>query len=130
MRTLKEHILEKLKVTSKFDEYIKPTYQEFYGLLDAYCKANHEKFLDLSNIYGFDDDLLPKYEKVKSRVIFTIRPSYSNGPEITLKTYEFTTFQNAYFYGIHVSRVTNEEVDFMADEDIEKTVKYIEENIL
>ena len=129
MRTLKEHILEKLKVTSKFDEYIKPTYQEFYGLLDAYCKANHEKFLDLSNIYGFDDDLLPKYEKVKSRVIFTIRPSYSNGPEITLKTYEFTTFQNAYSYGIHVSRVANEEVDFMADEDIEKIVKYMEEKI-
>jgi len=50
MITLKEHILERLKVTSKVDEYIKPTYQEFYGLLDAYCKANHEKFLDLSNI--------------------------------------------------------------------------------
>ena len=101
-----------------------------FVLLDAYCKANHEKFLDLSKVYGFDDDLLPKYEKVKNRVIFTIRPSYSNGPEITLKTYEFTTFQNSYSYGIHVSRVADKEVDFTTDEDIEKIVKYMEENIL
>lgn len=129
MRTLKKHILEKLKVTSKFDEYVKPTYQEFYGLLFAYCKANNEKFLDLGKVYGFNDDLLPKYEKVKSRAIFTIRPSYSNGPELTIKTYDFATFQNSYSYGIYVSRVANEEVDFMADEDIEKTVKYMEENI-
>lgn len=129
MRTLKEHILEKLKVTSKFDEYIKPTYQEYYDLLDAYCKANNEKFLDLGKIYDFDDDLLPKYEKDKSRAIFTIRTSYSNAPEIILKTYDFATFRDQFSYGIHVSRVADEEVDFMSDEDIEKTVKYMEENI-
>lgn len=129
MRTLKEHILERLKVTSKFDDYIKPTYQEYYDLLDAYCKANHEKFLDLSKVYGFDDDLLPKYEKDKSRVIFTIRTSYSNGPEIILKTYDFATLRDQFSFGIDFSKVADEEVDFMADEDIEKTVKYMEENI-
>ena len=129
MRTLKEHILERLKVTSKVDEYVKPTYQEFYDLLDAYCKANNEKFLDLGKVYGFNDDLLPKYEKDKSRVIFTIRPSYSNAPEITLKTYDFATLRNPYSYGIHVSRIANEEVSFMSDEHIEKTVKYMKENI-
>ena len=129
MRTLKEHILERLKVTSKVNEYTKPTYQEYYDLLDAYCKANNEKFLDLGKIYDFNDDLLPKYEKDKSRVIFTIRPSYSNAPEITLKTYDFVTLRNPYSYGIHVSRIADEEVAFMSDEDIEKTVKYMEENI-
>ena len=129
MRTLKEHILERLKVTPKADEYIKPTYQEYYDLLDAYCKSNHEKFLDLGKIYDFNDDLLPKYEKDKSRVIVTIRPEYSNAPEIGFKTYNFATFQDPFSYGIHVSRVANEEVSFMSDEDIEKTVKYMEENI-
>lgn len=129
MITLKEHILEKLKVTSNVNEYVKPTYQEYYNLLDAYCKANNEKFLDLSKVYGFDDDLLPKYEKDKSRVIVTIRPEYSNAPEIGFKTYNFATFRDPFSYGIHVSRVANEEVSFMSDEDIEKTVKYMEENI-
>ena len=32
MRTLKEHILEKLKVTSKVGEYNLPTFQEYYDL--------------------------------------------------------------------------------------------------
>jgi len=128
MRTLKEHILERLKVTSKFDEHIKPTYQEYYDLLDAYCKANNEKFLELGRIYDFDDDLLPKYENDKSRIIFTIRRS-SLAPEIILKTYDFATLQNSYYYTINISKITDEEVDFMADEYIEKTVKYMKENI-
>lgn len=127
MRTLKEHILERLKVTSKVDEYIKPTYQEYYNLLDAYCKANNEKFLSLDKVFDYDD-LLPRY-KDKNRAIVTIRPSYSNAPEITLKTYDFTIFQNSFSYGIHVSRVADKEVSFMSDENIEKTVKYMEENI-
>ena len=46
MISFKEHILEKLKVTSK--NFITPTYKEFYALLDEYCKSNNEKFLDLN----------------------------------------------------------------------------------
>ena len=129
MKCINTYILERLKVTSNVDKYIKPTYQEYYDLLDAYCKANNEKFLDLGKVYNFNDDLLPKYEKDKSRVIFTIRPSYSNNPEITIKTYDFATLQNSFSYGIHVSRVADEEVSFMSDEHIENTVKYMEENI-
>ncbi len=128
MRTLKEHILERLKVTPTADEYIKPTYQEYYDLLDAYCKANNEKFLSLDRVFDYDDDLLPRY-KDKNRAIVTIRPSYSNAPEITLKTYDFATLRDSFSYGIHVSRVADKEVSFMSDEDIEKTVKYMEENI-
>ena len=128
MRTLKEHILERLKVTTEVDEYVKPTYQEYYDLLDAYCKANNEKFLSLDRVFDYDDDLLPRY-KYKNRAIVTIRPSYSNEPEITLKTYDFATLQDSFSYGIHVSRVANHEVSFMSDEDIEKTVKYMKENI-
>lgn len=128
MRTLKEHIFERLKVIPKDDEYIKPTYQEYYDLLDAYCKSNNEKFLSLDKVFDYDDDLLPRY-KYKNRAIVTIRPSYSNAPEITLKTYDFATLQDSFSYGIHVSRVADKKVSFMSDEDIEKTVKYMEENI-
>ena len=78
--------------------------------------------------FDYDDDLLPRY-KHKNRAIVTIRPSYSNAPEITLKTYDFTTYRNSFSYGIHVSRVADRKVSFMPDEDVEKTVKYMEENI-
>lgn len=130
MKELSNYILEKLKVSKDvLITYIKPTYQEYYDLLDTYCKATNKKFLDLGKVYDFNADLLPKYEKDKSRVIFTIRPSYSNAPEITLKTYDFAALQYSFSYGIHVSRVADEEVSFMSDEAIEKTVKYMEENI-
>ena len=128
MRTLKEHILEKLKVTSKFGNYTKPTYQEFYDLLDAYCKTNNEKFLDLNRVYDYDDDLLPKCEYNKKRVIATLRPAYPHDPEIIINAYDFA-LDKSFFYSAYVSDTPNEEVDFMSDDAIEKTVKYMEENI-
>ena len=126
MRTLKEHILEKLKVTSK--KNITPTYKEFYDLLDAYCKTNNEKFLDLNRVFNFDDNLLPKYEYNKKRVIATLRPLFPSDPEIVIKTRDLD-LEKSFFYSAYVSDTPNEEVDFMSDDAIEKTVKYMEENI-
>ena len=127
MKTFKEHILEKLKVTSKFAGYIKPTCQEYYDLLDRYCTATGEKFLDLNIVFDFDDDLLPtcKYNK---KPIITLRPAYPHDPEIKIKTHDFS-LQRSFFNAVYVSDTPNEEVDFMEDEAIEKTVKYMEEHI-
>ena len=128
MKTFKEHILEKLKVTSKVGEYNLPTFQEYYNLLDKYCKTNNEKFLDLNRVYDYDDDLLPKCEYNKKRVILTLRPAYPHDPEIIIKAYDFA-LDKSFFYSAYVSDTPNEEVDFMSDDAIEKTVKYMEENI-
>lgn len=128
MRTLKEHILEKLKVTAKDGEYTLPTFREYYDLLDSYCKSNNEKFLDLNRVFNFDDNLLPKYEYNKKRVIATLRPAYPSDPEIVIKTRDLD-LEKSFFYSAYVSDTPNEEVDFMSDEAIEKTVKYMEENI-
>ena len=126
MRTFKQHILEKLKVTSK--NFITITYKEFYDLLDAYCKTNNEKFLDLNRVFDFDDDLLPTLKNNKKRRIITLRPAYPSDPEIIVKTYDFT-LEKSFFYSAYVSDTPNEKVDFMEDEAIEKTVKYMREHI-
>ena len=126
MRTLKEHILEKLKVTSK--KIITPTYKEFYDLLDAYCKTNNEKFLDLNRVFNFDDNLLPKYEYNKKRVIATLRPAYPSDPEIVIKVRDLD-LEKSFFYSAYVADTPNEEVDFMEDEYIEKSVNYMKEHI-
>ena len=126
MRTFKECILEKLKVSSK--NYGNITYKEFYDLLDEYCKTNNEKFLDLNRVFNFDDILLPRYEYNKNRIIFTIRPGYPDDPEIIIKTYDSAS-QKPFFYRGHVSDSPNAEVDFMEDEAIEKTVKYMKDHI-
>ena len=126
MISFKKHILEKLKVTSK--NFITPTYKEFYDLLDAYCKSNNEKFLDLDIVFNFDDDLLPKYEFNKKRVIKTLRPEFPSDPEIIIKARDLA-LEKSFFYSAFVSDTPNEKVDFMEDEAIEKTVKYMEEHI-
>ena len=126
MKTFKEHILEKLKVTSK--NFITSTYKEFYDLLDAYCKTNNEKFLDLNRVFDFNDDLLPKYEYNKKRVIFTLRPEFPSDPEIIIKARDLA-LEKSFFYSAYVSDTPNEEVDFMSDEAIEKIVNYMKEHI-
>ena len=128
MKTFKEHILEKLKVTAKDGEYTPPTFQEYYDLLDKYCKTNNEKFLDLDRVFNFDDDLLPKCEYNKKRVILTLRPAYPNDPEIIIKAYDFA-LDNSFFYSAYVADTPDKEVDFMEDEYVEATVKYMKEHI-
>ena len=131
MRTLKEHILEKLKVTSKVDNYMKPTYQEYYDLLYRYCKTNNEKFLDLNRVYDYDDNQFPSLEVAKYMIIITIRPTVQNDPKIILKTYDCMkqNTSNTSYVNINVTAEADNEVSFMSDDAIEKTVKYMEENI-
>ena len=126
MISFKKHILEKLKVTSK--KFITPTYKEFYDLLDEYCKTNNEKFLDLNRVFNFDDNLLPKCEYNKKRVIFTLRPAYPNDPEIKIKVHDFA-LNKSFYYSAYVADTPDEEVDFMSDESIEKIVNYMKDHI-
>ena len=127
MRNFKDHILEKLKVTSKVGEYKTPTFREYYNLLDRYRKANGEEFLDLNRVFDFDDDLLPKCEYDK-RPIVTLRSSYPPDAQIKIKTYDFA-LQKAFYYSAYVADTPDEEVDFMEDEYVEATVKYMKEHI-
>ena len=126
MKTFREHILEKLKVTSK--NFINPSYKEYFDLLDEYCKTAPEHMLDLGEIYNFDDNLLPKYKRDKSKTIFTIRTIHLNDFAIRLKVYDFT-LQKSFSYIIFLNTVKDKEVDFMEDEYIEATVKYMKEHI-
>lgn len=128
MKTFKEHILEKLKVT-KFSGYGIPTYQEYFKLLDMYCASTKKGFLDLVKMHVFDNDLLPKYENDESKYICRIIPIYSNNIRIIrLNTYDFT-LEKTFSYDIHINSIKDKEVDFMSSEAVENTVKYMQEAI-
>ena len=118
---------EKLKISTD-NVYETPTYQELFDLLDKYCKSNNEKFLSLDRVFGYDDGLLPKYEYNKKRVIVTLRPGWPNDLEIIIKTYDSASEKTILYRG-HVSDTPDKEVDFMEDEALEKTVKYMKEHI-
>ena len=125
MRTIKECILEKLKVSSK--NYVNITYKEFFDLLNEYGKVNGEVLLDVNNIID-NDESLPKYTNDKSQHIYTITPINSSSPIIRLRMYNFVLRQSS-SVTIYINDVKNEEVDFMEDEYIERAVNYMQETI-
>ena len=125
MKTFKEHILEKLKVSSK--NYITITYKEFYDLLNEYCKVSGEVLLDVNNIID-NDESLPTYTNEKSQHIYTITPINSSSPIIRLRMYDFVLRQSSSVI-IYINDVKDEEVDFMEGEYIERAVKYMQEII-
>ena len=125
MKTFKEHILEKLKVSSK--NYITITYKEFYDLLNEYGKVSGEVLLDVNNIID-NDESLPTYTNEKSQHIYTITPINSSSPIIRLRMYDFVLRQSS-SVTIYINDVKDEEVDFMEAEYIERAVKFMQETI-
>ena len=125
MRTFKDHILEKLKVSS--NNYVNITYKEFFDLLDEYIKRSGEAILDLNETIDFDESL-PKYKKDESKHIYTLTPLHSSSPILRLRMYDFN-LQKSFSDNIYINDVANKEVDFMDEEYIEKTVKYMKEHI-
>ena len=126
MRTFKEHILEKLKVT-KFNGFVIPTYKEFYDLLDDYSKKSGELLLDLNEIID-DDESLPTYKNDESKHIYTLTPLNSSSPILRLRMYDFE-LKHSSSHSIFINDVKNEKVDFMEDEYIENAIKYMKEHI-
>ena len=114
MRTFKDHILEKLKVSS--NNYVNITYKEFFDLLDEYIKRSGEALLDLNELIDFDESLL-KYKKDESKHIYTLTPLHSSSPILRLRTYNFT-LQKSFSDNIYINDVADKEVDFMDEEYI------------
>ena len=125
MRTIKECILEKLKVSSK--NYVNITYKEFFDLLNEYGKVSGEVLLDVNNIVN-DDESLPKYINDESKHIYTITPINSSSPILRLRMYDFGLRESS-TVTIYINDVKDKEVDFMEDEYIERAVKYMKEHI-
>ena len=125
MKTFKEHILEKLKVSSK--NYITITYKEFYDLLNEYGKVSGEVLLDVNYIID-NNESLPTYTNEKSQHIYTITPINSYSPILRLRMYDFVLRQSS-SVTIYINDVKDEEVDFMEEEYIERAVKYMKETI-
>ena len=125
MKTFKEHILEKLKVSSK--KYITITYKEFYDLLNEYGKVSGEVLLDVNNIID-NDESLPTYTNEKSQHIYTITPINSFSPILRLRMYDFVLRQSS-SVTIYINDVKDEEVDFMEAEYVERAVKFMQETI-
>ena len=73
MKTLKQHILEKLKVTSA----LKINSKQFFDAVFNYCKRNDTPEIIAQNIYGELDNIPEIYidpDGSKDRINFALRP--------------------------------------------------------
>ena len=117
---------EKLKVSSV--NYSTPTYREYYDLLEKYCTVTGKKYLDLFIMYDFTKNLLPKFENDKNKIIGTITPRGTKDKELILNFYN-SKLTGSYIHTINIRDFENKEVDFMEDNYVEATVKYMKEHI-
>lgn len=73
MKTLKQHILEKLKVTPT----LKINSKQFFDAVFNYCKRNDTPEIIAQNIYGELDNIPEIYidpDRNKDRINFALRP--------------------------------------------------------
>ena len=83
MKTFKEHILEKLKVTPS--QTIILTNREFFKLLKEYTNDMNTVSLITDDVFGHDVDDLPKFYKNETRYIASIQPYTGGHDQILLE---------------------------------------------
>ena len=113
MRTFKEHILEKLKVSAA--ETPMMTNKEFFELLREYTKVtNYVAFLPTKLCDDIDE--LPKFSDDQKKYISIIQPfSGVNAKKITLILRDIYDYDNRGYYEVDINRDGDNIVNFTDD---------------
>ena len=127
MRTLKEHILEKLKVYSA--ETPMMTNREFFELLKEYTTViKNTSFLPAKLCDTVAE--MPKYYNDKTKHISIIRP-YTKKHKNTIGLFLRDThdYKNVDYYEVNIDQDGDDIVDFTDNDWLNKIIKYMEETI-
>ena len=127
MRTLKEHILEKLKVSSA--ETPMMTNREFFELLKEYTTIiKNTSFLPAKLCDTVAE--MPKYYNDKTKHISIIRPyTKKNKNTIGLFLRDTHDYKNVDYYEVNVDQDGDDIVNFTDNDWLNKIIKYMEETI-
>ena len=126
MRTLKEHILERLKVSAS--QTVTMTYREFFELLKEYTKVTGYVAFLPSKLCD-DVDEMPKYFDDKTKYISTIQPYTTSHFEIGLFLKDTNEHKVAGYRGVNIPQNGDDIVDFTDDLWLNKIIKYMQEAI-
>ena len=127
MRTLKEHILEKLKVSSA--ETPMMTNREFFELLKEYTTViKNTSFLPAKLCDTVAE--MPKYYNDKTKHISIIRP-YTQKHKNTIGLFLRDThdYKNVDYYEVNIDQDGDDIVNFTDNDWLNKIIKYMEETI-
>ena len=127
MRTLKEHILEKLKVSSA--ETPMMTNREFFELLKEYTTViKNTSFLPAKLCDTVAE--MPKYYNDKTKHISIIRPyTKKHNNTIGLFLRDTHDYKNVDYYEVNIDQDGDDMVNFTDNDWLNKIIKYMEETI-
>lgn len=123
MRTLREHILEKLKVSTK--ETPMMTNREFFELLREYTNIINTVHLMTGKLFGYDQDDMPKYSKDKTRYIESIHPYIGGHDQIILELKDIYEGRSKGYVEVNVEKDGDNIVDFTDDDSLTKIIEHM-----
>ena len=123
MKTFKEHILEKLKVTPS--RTIILTNREFFKLLKEYTNDTHTVSLMTTDVFGHDTDDLPKFYKNETRYIASIQPYTGGHDQILLELKDIYEGKLIGYVEVNVKQNGNDIVNFTDNDSLTKIIKYM-----
>ena len=127
MRTLKEHILEKLKVSAS--QAVTMTNREFFKLLKEYTNVTGYVAFLPAKLYDTVDDT-PKYYKDETKSITIIQPfTTKHKNTIGLFLRDIHDYKNVEFYEVNVDQDGDDIVNFTDDTWLNEIIKYMQDTI-
>ena len=127
MRTLKEHILEKLKVSAS--KTVTMTNREFFKLLKEYTNVTGYVAFLPAKLYDTVDDT-PKYYKDETKSITIIQPfTTKHKNTIGLFLRDIHDLENVDYCEVNIDQDGDDIVNFTDDYWLNEIIKYMQEAI-
>lgn len=127
MKNFKQHILEKLKVSSK--DTVTMTNEEFFNLLMEYTKAENIHGLITAKVQNDQDREMPLYSGNITRYINIIKPYIGGHNQIILELRDVYEGKYKGYIEINVDRDGDQTVSFTSEDWLLCIIKYMQDII-
>lgn len=127
MKNLKQHILEKLKVSAK--DTVTMTNEEFFNLLMEYTKAENTYGLITAKVHNSQDREMPVYSGNITRYIHIIKPYIGGNNQIILELRDVYEGMPKGYTAIYVDKGTDQIVSFTSEDWLLCIIKYMQDVI-
>lgn len=127
MRTLKEHILEKLKVSAKDDVVM--TNEDFFNLLLEYTNTANIYALITSKAYNKGNSNMPLYSEDITRYISTIKPYIGGHKQIVIELRDVYEAKCRGYIEIDIEKDGDQIVSFTSEDWLLSMIKYMQDII-
>lgn len=127
MKKLKQHILEKLKVSTK--DTVTMTNEEFFNLLMEYTNTANIYALIPAKVHDYHTNDMPLYSENITRYINTVKPYIGGHNQIILELHDVYEGRSRGYVEINVDRDGDQIVSFTSEDWLLSMIKYMQDFI-